>query len=99
MTNDCTLTLNFQRLFDTGDYYDLKFDTEAFGATGVIVTMTEINALGIRNRKTSDIMTATMMSWPYYDAILIPEEVLTALVDDKEETDPTKWRYEKKEWW
>ena len=65
----------------------------------MIVTMTEINALGIRNRKTSDIMTATMMSWPYYDAILIPEEVLTALVDDKEETDPTKWRYEKKEWW
>ena len=65
----------------------------------MIVTLTEIDELGVRNRKTSDIMTASMMSFPYYDDILIPEEILEGLVEGKEETEMKKWRYEKKEWW
>ena len=76
----------------------MKFDTESFGATGVIVTMTEIDAAGNRNRKTSDIMAATMMSRPYFEEVSLPEEVLDALQSEEPE-EPKKWQYEKKEWW
>ena len=63
-TNDCTLTWDMQRNFLTDDYYDLQLDTEKFGATPVIASKTTIDSNGVRKRTTSDMMAATLMSYP-----------------------------------
>ena len=53
-----------QRNFLTDDYYDLQLDTEKFGATPVIASKTTIDSNGVRKRTTSDMMAATLMSYP-----------------------------------
>ena len=99
-TNECTLTMDFQRNFLTEDAYDLQLDTSKFGATAVIATITTINASGVRQRQTSPMMAATLMSFPQFDEVAIPEEILETLTDEENwPQEKTKYDYESKEWW
>lgn len=99
-TNDCTLSFEFQRGFETGDYFDSQLNTQHFGATAVIATMTSIDENGVRERKTSDLMSALLMSFPQFDEVAIPEDILDTLTDeDNWPQEKTKSSYEPKEWW
>ena len=64
--------------------------------------MTTTNANGVRTRRTSDMMAATLMSYPYFDEVAIPEEILEQLTDEESwPQEPSKpgEDLEEKEWW
>ena len=92
--------MDFQRKFLTEDAYDLQLDTSKFGATAVIATITTINASGLRQRQTSQMLAATLMSFPQFDTVAIPEDILDTLTDEENwPQEKTKYDYESKEWW